>query len=163
MPNHLTHAELVHRAERWLLNTMKCGFVLTELATRAPETPDAIGWERGSSILVECKVSRADFMADQKKWFRTHPETGMGDRRYYMTPPNLIFEDELPANWGLLYAYPTVIRVIQKAARVEFISKKTALQPPYMVYERILLCSALRRVHFRGDLPKIYEPESLNA
>ncbi len=36
----MTHAELIKKAERWLLNTKRCSFVFTELVTHAGETPD---------------------------------------------------------------------------------------------------------------------------
>jgi hypothetical protein len=66
------------------------------------ETPDAIGWRVGRSILIECKTSRSDFLADGKKFFRQYPEQGMGHTRYFMAPAGLIKPDDLPAGWGLL-------------------------------------------------------------
>jgi hypothetical protein len=77
----------------------------------AREIPDAIGWRSYESYLVECKTSRADFLADLKKPHRVNPDWGMGDRRYYMTPPDLVQPDELPEHWGLLWAYPKIVRV----------------------------------------------------
>ena len=62
-----THAELVKRAEHWLMKTVGCSFCLTELTTSAGEIPDAIGWKNGRSILIECKATRADFLSDKKK------------------------------------------------------------------------------------------------
>jgi Holliday junction resolvase len=59
------HSDLVEIAEKWLLK--RCGFAFTELSTHAQEIPDAIGFKSGISILIECKTSRADFLADRKK------------------------------------------------------------------------------------------------
>ena len=50
----------------------RCGVVLSEQACVSGEMPDAIGWKRANhSVLVECKVTRADFLADRGKPFRT--------------------------------------------------------------------------------------------
>lgn len=66
------------------------------------ETPDAIGFNSYSSCVIECKMSRSDFFADQKKPFRTDGN-GMGEKRFYLCPENLIKESDLPQGWGLLY------------------------------------------------------------
>jgi len=101
----MTHAKLVERAGKWLLS-IGCTAVMTELtaATMHGETPDAIGWYNGSSILIECKASRNDFLSDQKKPFRTAPEKGVGAHRLFMCPEEMIAVSELPEGWGLLYA-----------------------------------------------------------
>ena len=86
----MTHAQLVERAVRWL-RSYRCGVVLSEQACVSGEMPDAIGWKRAShSVLVECKVTRADFLADRGKPFRAKPEQGVGSERFYLTPPGLV-------------------------------------------------------------------------
>ena len=98
-----THKMLVRRIATWLKWTKQNTVVMSELATRNGETPDVIGWIGGaSSTLIECKVSRADFLADSKKWFRRDEERGMGDRRYIAAPKGLLRPDEIPNGWGLL-------------------------------------------------------------
>ena len=73
-----THKELSDRAMRWLHGTMRCHPVFAGLASCA-EVPDAIGWTsryqfRGS-IVVECKTSHSDFLADKKKAIQwRHPD-----------------------------------------------------------------------------------------
>jgi hypothetical protein len=69
---------------------------------RASETPDVIGWHSGFTTLIECKISRTDFKADAKKFFRAQPEMGIGYYRYYLAPKGLIDADELPDQWGLI-------------------------------------------------------------
>lgn len=133
----LTHQDLVRRAERWLRGTQRCGVVISERVGFNNEMPDAIGWTSRHSILVECKTSRADFLQDQKKSFRRHPEQGMGQFRFYMVPPGLIDADEMPDRWGLLEARPKQVRVILDA--LSFDKTKTALK------EQPLLLAALRR------------------
>lgn len=99
------HDELVARAARWLKNTCGCSAVLAEIRsfTASGECPDAVGWRSNYSILVECKVSRGDFLADKDKPFRKQPEKGVGVYRFFMCPPGVIEVEDLPDGWGLLY------------------------------------------------------------
>ncbi len=149
-----SHAALVDRAGRWLRYSahitetilerqrtikVRCGVVLTELVTWEEETPDAIGWFNAgqSSILVEVKVSRADFMADQKKRFRRKSKRGVGEYRYYLTLEGLLQPDELPEKWGLLEVVGRQVRVVVPA--MEF--REYAIDA-----EKAMMFSALRRV-----------------
>src|SRR4029077_13155459 len=98
----MTHPQLVEKAVRWLRH-YRCGVVLSQQACANGEMPDAIGWKRQHhSVLVECKVRRADFLADRTKPFRLKPERGVGSERFYLTPQGMVKIDELPAGWGLL-------------------------------------------------------------
>jgi hypothetical protein len=91
--------------------------VLYEFATAADENPDVIGWASGTgSVLIECKLSRSDFFADAKKTVRTNPRAGMGQRRYYLCPPNVIQVKDLPNKWGLLWASKGEV-VVKREAR----------------------------------------------
>lgn len=104
-PKTMTHTECVEHAARYL--SKRCNVVLPEFFTHNAELPDVIGFKNHFSTLIECKVSRADFLKDKSKNFRIFPEKGMGDRRYYCCPKGLISKDELPNGWGLLYIYPS--------------------------------------------------------
>ncbi len=158
----MTHAELVERAERWLLKTCGCGFAFAELcaATNTGEIPDAIGWKSGISILVECKSTRSDFLADKRKRFRKQPDQGMGKYRYYLTVPGMINPEDLPESWGLLYCHP------KKIERVVSPVKGNIFSPGVFVAnesaEIQLMASALRRIHLRGLLPRIYDDSVLH-
>lgn len=78
--------------------------MLYESATAAPENPDVIGWApEAGSILIECKVTRTDFLRDANKPVRKIPQDGMGQRRYYLCPAEVIQVKDLPAKWGLLW------------------------------------------------------------
>lgn len=99
----MTHSELVKIAERWLVSSRGCGAVLTELVTLYPEIPDAIGFRDGTSTLIECKASRADFLADAKKVFRRNTWMGMGTFRFYLCPAGIITPEDLPPKWGLIW------------------------------------------------------------
>ena len=82
----MTHPQLVEKAVRWL-RRYRCGVVLSEQACVSGEMPDAIGWKRAChSVLVECKVTRSDFLADRGKPFRLKPEQGVGCERFYLAP-----------------------------------------------------------------------------
>ena len=158
-----SHADLVARAERWL-KQQGCGITIRDpFRARTPhgEFPDAIGWRDGLSILVECKVSRADFLADRRKPFRADPEKGMGDWRFYLAPPGIIHPVDLPTGWGLLWALPKTVR------RIHGVPGNTGWwrQKPFAACKRsetVMLASALRRLTIRGQLPKIYEDLTLS-
>jgi hypothetical protein len=114
------------------------------------EEPDAIGWGPNGSELVECKVSRSDFMADQKKPWRRHEWTGLGDLRWYLTPPGLLKAEELPARWGLLETSGRIVRVLSKATPRE-------RREPGMRSEIRLLLSVISRVEKMCGLDHLLE------
>jgi hypothetical protein len=144
----MTHAQLVERAVRWL-RSYRCGVVLSEQACVSGEMPDAIGWKRANhSVLVECKVARADFLADGGKPFRQKPEQGVGCERFYLTSPALVKPEELPSGWGLLELRRGRVEVIQNSA-------KNLRSAAGLRYEMNLLLASLRRVEVR------IEPQSI--
>jgi len=150
----ISHSALVKRAERWLLG-QGCVFALTELmvVTNTLEIPDAIGWKDAEAILVECKTSRADFAADQKKWFRREPACGMGRYRYYLCPKGMLQPEEMPEGWGLLWVHPKQTRRIKESA--EFVDDRYGYGRNG---ELRMLLSVIRRAHLRGRLPEICAP-----
>ena len=100
---------------RWL--GRQCSVVLYEFAATAEENPDVIGWASGTgSVLVECKLSRSDFLGDAKKTVRKNPRTGMGQRRCYLCPPEVIQVKDLPGKWGLLWATKGEV-IVKREAR----------------------------------------------
>ncbi len=98
----LTHNFLVKRAIKWLYS-YGCGFAVGEIRsfTVSGEIPDAIGFKSNKSILIECKVSRADFLKDKNKYFRQNPEEGMGNLRLYLCPKDIIKIEDLPDSFIL--------------------------------------------------------------
>jgi hypothetical protein len=140
----MTHQHLVRLAEDWLRRRYRCGIVLSEQSCGSGETPDVIGWKgKSRSVVVECKISRADFFADQEKSFRKCPELGMGCERFYLTPAGMIGPDELPRKWGLLEYKGRQVQVAVKASRV---SQRSATG---LMWEMNLLLASLRRVEVR--------------
>jgi len=146
----MTHAQLVTLAVKWL-RSYRCGVVLSEQACISGELPDAIGWKSAChSVLVECKVSRADFLADCSKPFRKKPGRGLGCERYYLVPHGLICAQELPAGWGLLAWRARKIEMVRPSAR----NLRTATG---FRYEMNLLLASLRRVEIRIEPQSITE------
>jgi hypothetical protein len=147
----VTHAQLIKLAERWL-RQRRCRIVLSEQTVDSGEVPDVIGWTADChSFVVECKISRADFFADQKKIVRLKPELGMGCERYYLTPPGLLRAEELPAKWGLLEAHgKDVILLTKSHAR----GQRTHAG---LMAEMELLLASLRRVEVRIEPQTITE------
>jgi len=144
----MIHEKLVEKAVRWL-RSYGCGVVLSEQSSHSGETPDAIGWKRAChSVLVECKLSRADFLADRDKPFRRTPQAGMGCERYYLAPRGLLKPLELPAGWGLLEVEGNRVHLVSPAAK-----KMRSTQG--FRWEMNLLLASLRRVEVR------IEPQSI--
>src|SRR5579885_2354565 len=115
-PECMTHQKLVEKAVAWL-RSYGCGVVLSEQSCASGETPDAIGWKRGChSVLIECKVSRADFLIDREKPFRVKSALGMGCERFYFVPAALVRPGELPKGWGLLELRGREVHLVQSAA-----------------------------------------------
>ena len=144
----MTHAQLVEKAVRWL-RSYRCGVVLYEQACVSGEMPDAIGWKRAChSVLVECKVTRADFLADRGKPFRLKPEQGVGCERFYFVPAGLLRREELPEGWGLL-------EYSRGKIETKYPSAKNLRSATGFQYEMNLLLASLRRVEVR------VEPQSI--
>lgn len=156
----MTHSELVKIAEKWLIGTRRCSFVFTELdCVTISEIPDAIGFRDGESILVECKVSRADFLADNRKRFRQEPETGVGTYRLYLCPERVIMPEDLPGRWGLIWVNTQgkPRQVVGPKGNAWSYTGEEFKHGKNLAAEWGLMASALRRLHLRGVLPLIYD------
>ena len=144
----MTHAQVVEKAVRWL-RCYRCGVVLSEQACNSGEMPDAIGWKKAChSVMVECKVTRADFLVDREKPWRQKPERGVGSERFYLAQPGLIKVEELPTGWGLLEFRRGRVEMIRESAK----NLRTTVG---FRYEMNLLLASLRRVEVR------IEPQSI--
>jgi len=146
----MTHAALVRIAVQWL-RSYRCGVVLSEQACVSGEMPDAIGWKRAChSVLVECKLSRSDFLADRAKPFRQKSELGVGNERFYLAPAGLIRTDEVPLGWGLLEYGGRRVGVTRP-------SEKNLRTEHGFLSEMNLLLASLRRVEIRIEPQSITE------
>ena len=127
----ITHNDLCIKAGNWLKRGISCeklydsfnerffkpafGVVMIEQVNSSSEIPDAIGVVSCGSCLIECKATRSDFLSDKNKIFRKKPFSGVGDWRYYLSPPDIISVEDLPDGWGLLHLVGRSIKVIKKA------------------------------------------------
>lgn len=158
----MTHDELVKYGYKWLIGAkMNCGFALREMqGAGGGEIPDVIGFRAFFSIVIECKVSRSDFLGDKKKPFRQKPETGMGGYRFFLIPKGsgIIKPEDLPENWGLLEASPTGrIYTVHSLMEGNFNWVRDA-QPHSIEAEHQLMWTALRRLHLNHNkLESIYK------
>jgi hypothetical protein len=136
-----SHADLVERAAVWLAHSMRCPLVITELRGGYGEEPDAIGFtSTGGSILVECKASKSDFEKDKwKSSRRTLSGLGMGNRRFYLVPKELLNHVMLnrPPGWGVLVAYKTRVETKHMGEWIKDVNKTK---------ETGMLVSSLRRL-----------------
>ncbi len=140
----MTHAQLVKLAEAWLRRSYRCGVILSEQACASGEVPDVIGWKgQCRSVVIECKVSRADFLADAKKPWRLHPEEAVGCERLYLAPRGMIAPSELPAGWGLLECHGRKLALVVRPRRQSLRTEAGFRN------EMNLLLASLRRVEVR--------------
>lgn len=139
----MRHAQLVRLAEQWLRSS-GCRIVLSEQTVDSGEVPDVIGWRSNChSVVIECKISRADFLADLKKVVRQNPEMGMGCERLYLTPRGLLPAEILPCGWGLLEANGREVEMKIKPRR------RNQRSEIGLMAEMKLLIASLRRVELR--------------
>lgn len=159
----MTHKEMVEIGYRWMLKNARCGIGFKELTCAYNgETPDVIGFSSwGHSVIVECKISRSDFLKDKKKPFRINPEIGMGKYRFYCCPTGLIKQEELPERWGLIYVNDKGRATLVYNPYGGVYKTKGCFSPERgfksnILSEHQLLYSALRRLFIQGYAPKIY-------
>ena len=139
-----SHQLLIRHAVTWLRQHYRCGIVLSEQYCASGEVPDVIAWKGFcKSVLVECKVSRSDFLADAEKPFRLQPQAGMGSQRFYLAAAGVIRPDELPRHWGLLELRGREISMSVKPGHVDLRTKVGLMK------EMNLLLASLRRVEVR--------------
>lgn len=83
-----------------------CMYSTVELVCMGAELTDVWGTTGDCTVLIEVKTSRADFLADKRKYARSKVAEELkhqiGNYRYYLCPEGCINKDDLPENWGLL-------------------------------------------------------------
>ena len=143
--NEARHAQLVTCSVDWLRSRYKCGIVLSEQSCATGEVPDVIAWKGFcKSVLVECKVSRGDFLGDRHKPWRLDPSGALGCERFYMAPAGLISPAELPPGWGLLEVRGRKVEIAVACSK-----RKSLRTPDGLLHEMNLLLASLRRVEIR--------------
>lgn len=145
------HDQQTELGVKWL---RRQGFsvIATELnAIGCAEQADVVGFRSTCSVVIESKISRADFFADAKKAHRK--SGGLGLYRFYICPPDVIQTEELPDKWGLLYAIgKQIIEVVRPKGNL-WVDHKTSWpewdrfkHEPDLDAERQVLFSISRRL-----------------
>lgn len=139
IPKHqkLTHKELCDKASTWAISHGH-PVVFNELVCSSDESADVLGFNGSTSILIEVKSSRSDFLKDNKKWFRRFDTKTLGNYKYYYCVEGIIKPEEIPTDWGLIYDYP--------AARKSRIKVRAQKVEANEYWERAYMYSALRRI-----------------
>lgn len=105
------HYKLCCEGAKWLRNRNnverwegRWKYIAVEMCVNGCENPDIWATNGWSSIVVEVKTSRADYLNDKKKpWHQDGMQhTLAGNYRYYLTPKGLLAKDDLPTCVGLL-------------------------------------------------------------
>ena len=138
-------------------------YVAVELCVYGAENTDVWGYCCGecTSAVIEVKTSHSDFLADQKKWWRTNEAKDRGfqagTRRWYLCPDGVIKPEELPEGWGLLY---------WDGKKINHIVPPTVSDRNTTRADMIMMMSILRRENFpkkiynyRGTNPQ-FNPET---
>lgn len=141
----MTHSEIVEKAAKWLKKHKEniiipnCRLVLTELkcSSHSGEIPDIIGWSSTYSVLIEVKISKADFRRDAKKLYRRW-SNGMGQFIYYLVPEGLLIKDS--------WIYPKCgLLTINDKGKILIVKKAEKRNEADLISERSLLLSYIRR------------------
>lgn len=137
----MTHGELIIRGINWIKNNQisarRCPIILPEYKCYANSIPDVIGMSHTQTTVIECKVSRQDYFADQKKHHRQFLYQ-LGNYRYYLCPVDLIKVNEVNNGWGLLYCHEHRISVEKES---DYFSPEDTRKEEYQV-----LYSVIRRL-----------------
>jgi len=115
------HEYLSKLAAKWAKDQ---GFpvIATNLgAAGCREKVDLIAFRSNCTLMIESKVSRADFKADAKKPERKYG--GVGTYRFYITPLNMVSISEIPDGWGLLF--------VDGKKVIEVVKPKGNMWPPF--------------------------------
>ena len=162
-----THYNLCLLGAKWLRIRKNCErfegrwkYVAVEVCVQACENPDIWAFNGWSTIVVEVKTSRSDFLNDRKKvWYQPgHEHTLAGNYRYYLAPKGMLNSDDLPEGVGLLeWDGKEIVRTI-RATRHEISNHA----------DGIIMASILRREKFpegiynyRG-MPTTIKPKTNN-
>lgn len=153
-----THKDIIDIGYKWIMG--RCAFAFKDLVTVSSEIPDIIGFNSTGSFLLEAKVSRIDFLKDNKKDFRINSWMGMGDWRFYIAPKGLIKVNELPENWGLIE-----VNENRKARTVHNPFGKGNIYSHWVknekndIAEKRMMFSALRRLEEKKLIKEIYKTQ----
>ena len=153
----MTHAEMVRRARNWLWSLdpteerARPAVICTEVSARhSAESPDVFGiGPDGQTYLIECKVSRADFLADKTKPHRS-ANLHLGDYRWFCAPSGIIEPHEIPIGWGLIQVVGTTLRQRHAPVRQSDVDREAELAIMVSVMRNVWRGGRVRGVGMRA-------------
>ena len=161
----ITHDKLIEVGAKWLKSQHSsgdnkslssvfrhsgCGVILKEFVSFEVSIPDVIGFNNHCSVVIECKVSHEDYIADLKKDHRAVDNLKQcGNYRYYLTLPEIIKPEEIKNGWGLLY-YDGKVHIVK--------APDYHNEPEIKVAEYSILYSVVRRASDKNQLEEILKP-----
>lgn len=162
------HYNLCQKGAKWLRSRKhvemcegQWKYVAVEVCVCGCENPDIWAFNGWSTLVVEVKTSRSDFLNDKKKpWHQAGMEyTLAGNYRYYLTPKGLLKEEDLPQGVGLLeFDGKNIVRKV-RAVRHEISNHA----------DGIIMASILRREGFKEGIynyrgqPTTIKPKTING
>ena len=119
----MSHSECIDRAASWLRqqhqsnSLYRCKIIFKEPHgyNISKEYPDVLGTGMRNDVNIECKVSRQDFLKDNKKQHK-HP---FGNFKFYACPEGLIQPEEIPEEFGLIYVNKKTCNMIKKPTYIK--------------------------------------------
>ena len=152
------HKEIVDIAARWARS--RHGVVVKEFYCYTHDIPDVFACNGSFSTMIECKISRSDFLRDKKKIYRWgNGEYGMSNYRIYCAPKGLLdLNRDIPEKWGLLEVDDKgkarlAVDIFKGNKSIFWFENNTFMQNE----ERKILYSIARRATVKGLMPKICE------
>lgn len=141
----MTHKEIVGKVAKWLkrhkqnIAVPNCTLILKELVSlnHSGEVPDVLGFNCWSSVMIEVKCSRKDFIRDQRKRHKKHSE-GAGEFKFYCCPERLLTPMQMPDGYGLLW--------IDDKGKISIMKEAKRHKNADMRTERSMLLSYIRRM-----------------
>lgn len=145
------HYQLCEEGAKWLKRRKNCErsetpwkYIAVEICVYGCENPDIWAFNGWSTIVVEVKTSRADFLNDSKKWWRRpgSEECIAGNYRYYLAPKGILRKEDMPPGVGLLEFNGE--RIERSVSAVRHSASNHA--------DMIIMASILRREGFREGI-----------
>lgn len=157
----LTHDELADFAAV-RLRTMGYPLAFSNMTSKScREQPDVLGLnDISKSILLEVKVSKADFLKDKHKPWRAEGQ-GFGKRRVYLTPKDLLKPEEIPYGWELWEVHGKNKPMLKIIKGKKLIQEKDPISGFPRSVVKFLNCDSKEFLHFSRKHNYSYKQEAM--
>jgi hypothetical protein len=162
MTTKLTHRDLVMIAANWITSQENrispycewaCRYAFPETVTYYRNTLDVYGFGNYGYSMIEVKTSHADFLKDQKKDYIKN-KIPIANFNWYFCPKNIIKENELPQDYGLVYYVTSKkeCQIIKQPKRIDKIETYCSSRIIASILRRL---KVERVIDFRNNNKKI--------